>query len=133
MTKKEEHGPDEWELIHAYTRKQALVDGTLVDATELAREAGFTIPVALTAAVHAEYVRVPDGVTGQDETGRLWDILWMLRVEIRRSRDTRDELHFELLVRNDDRRRAKSVTLKSLCGPDDDGEPVITIMLPSED
>jgi len=29
--------------------------------------------------------------------------------------------------------RARLVTLKALCGPGDDGEPVITIMLPEED
>jgi hypothetical protein len=41
-------------------------------------------------------------------------------------------IDFQLLVRNDNRRPEK-VTLKALCGPGDDAEPVITIMLPHED
>jgi len=68
--------------IYTYTRKQALADGVQVDVSTLAREAGFGIPVFLTATVHKEYVQVPEGVTCQDETGRLWDILWMLRCAI---------------------------------------------------
>jgi hypothetical protein len=35
------------EVIHSYTRSQAVEDGTLILASEqLAREAGFVIPVA---------------------------------------------------------------------------------------
>ena len=67
-------------VIFTYTRAQALADGFLIDvSSKLAREAGFRYPVALTAGVWAECVAVPEGVTGQDETGRLWDILNMLR------------------------------------------------------
>ena len=51
---------------------QAIADGVLIDATELAKEAGFRIPVAVTAGVWAECVAVPAGVADQDETGRLW-------------------------------------------------------------
>jgi hypothetical protein len=43
---------------------------------------------------------------------------------------------FKLYVRNHNRERLTSrdlVTLKALCGPGDDAEPVITIMLPDED
>ncbi|WTE31817.1 hypothetical protein OH735_00045 [Streptomyces sp. NBC_01618] len=47
--------PDE--IIHAYTRARALADGVLVAAdADLAREAGFRVPVALTSAV---WVAVP--------------------------------------------------------------------------
>lgn len=65
-------------LIFSYTRAQALADGVLVDVTVAAKEAGFVIPVAVTATVWAAYVRVPDGVVGQDEGGRLWDVLTTL-------------------------------------------------------
>ena len=119
------------DVIFAYTRAQAIADGVLVDVSELAREAGFKYPVALTSAVYAEYVQVPEGVTGQDETGRLWDILNLLRFAAVKSRGEA-ELLFKLYVRNDNR-RAKLVTLKSLCHPGDDGAPCITVMLPDED
>ena len=132
MDKNDNNQPADFELVHSYSRKQALEDGVLIDVTETAREAGFRYPVALTAAAYAEYVAVPDGVTGQDIQGRLWDMLWMLLNAIRRGGDT-DRVPFELYVRNSDRRPAKLVRLVGHCGPGDDLEPVITVMLPGED
>ena len=58
--------------------------GVLIDVTATAREVGFKYPTAVTSAVWANYVRVPEGVTGQDEQGRLHDILWMARLAISR-------------------------------------------------
>ena len=63
------------DLIHAYTRKQALADGVLIDVTTTAKEVGFCFPVAVTAVLWSQYVRVSDGVEGRDEAGRLWDFL----------------------------------------------------------
>lgn len=119
------------DVIHRYTRQEAIADGFLIDVTNTAKEAGFSYPVALTTAVWADYVAVPDGVEGQDEVGRLWDILWMLRAEIRR-RPSGSVIRFVVLVRNDER-EPQTVTLKSVCGPGDNAEPVITVMLPDED
>lgn len=119
--------------IFAYSRAQAIADGVLVDVTETAQEAGLKYPTALTAAVWAQYVTVPEDVAGQDEQGRLWDILWMLRYAILRSKRTEtSQIDFQLLVRNDNR-HPEQVTLKALCGPGDRAEPVITVMLPHED
>jgi hypothetical protein len=121
--------------ISVYTRAQALEDGALIDARATAREAGIRYPVALTRAVWAQCVAVPAGVACQDEPGRLWDVLWMLRVAIRRSNDG-SEIRYSLYVRNTNRERLDRrdlVMLKALCGPGDDAEPVITIMLPAED
>src|SRR5437879_6332420 len=72
------------DVIYSYTRTQAIEDGVLVDVTPMAREAGFVYPVALTRAVWNRYVEVPEGVTGQDEIGRLWDIVWMCWLAARR-------------------------------------------------
>lgn len=118
------------EVISVYTRKQAIEDGTLVDVSETAREAGIKFPVALTRSVWCEYVEVPTGVTGQDERGRLWDVVWMLRIAAARSEG--EQIYYRLYVRNNNR-PPKLVTLKALCGPGDNGEPVITVMLPDED
>jgi len=119
-------------VIHAYTRADALADGTLIDVTATAHEAGLRHPVALTAAVWEQYVRVPDGVTCQDEPGRLWDVLWMLRCAAARANGS--TLLYQLHIRNDNREGTLPlVTLKAVCGPGDDGKPVVTIMLPDED
>ena len=55
-------------LVHAYTRAQAIEDGCLVDVSETAREAGFKVPVALTAAVWAE-LREAEGGPGGGAAG----------------------------------------------------------------
>lgn len=119
-------------LIYSYTRAQAIADGVLIDVSNLAKAAGFRFPVAMTATVWETCVRVPEGVEGQDETGRLWDVLNVLRFRIRASRAGEGELPFEVLVRSDNR-RPQEVKLKAVCGPGDDAEPVITVMLPEED
>jgi hypothetical protein len=121
------------EVIYAYSRAQAIDDGVLVDVTETAKEAGFKYPGALTRTVWSTYVEVPAGVEGQDEAGRLWDILFMMRHTARGS-DFGNVILFELHVRNDNRDRTPPlIELKAVCGPNDDGSPCITVMLPGED
>jgi hypothetical protein len=120
-------------VIFLYSREQAIEDGVLVDVTDTAREAGFLIPVALTRAVWDCFVAVPDGVEGQDESGRLWDVLVMLRFAIGQGAGGK-ELRFRLHVRNDNREGDPSlVELKAVCGPNDDASPCITVMVPGED
>ena len=122
------------EVIYAYTRKDALADGVQIDVSEMAREAGLKFPVYLTRAVWESYVTVPDGVRCQDEKGRLWDIVWMLRCAARRT--SGPQMLFGLHVRNDNRDRTPPlVNLKAVCGPRDidDPAPAITVMLTSED
>src|SRR4051812_40695629 len=119
------------DLIHSYTRAQAIADGTLVDVSSTASEAGIRYPVAVTAAVWARCVKVPEGVVCQDEAGRLWDVLWLLSLACRKVDGP--ELSFGVHVRNDNRGRMPPlVRLKAVCGPGDAAEPVITVMLPEE-
>jgi len=121
-------------IIYSYTRKQAIADGFQVDVSETAREAGIKFPVFLNRTVFAKYVEIPDGVTAQDEAGRLWDIVSMLRFAILKSKGDGTRLPFALYVRNDNR-RPKLVKLIATCGPldIDDPQPAITVMLPGED
>jgi hypothetical protein len=122
------------EVIYAYTRAQAIADGVQVEVSKLATEAGIRFPVFLTRGVYDQFVTVPEGVTGQDETGRLWDILTMLKFAIRRSRAGVDRIPVALYVRNDNR-AAKLIKLIATCGALDmaDPQPAITVMLPTED
>lgn len=128
-----EEGP-KFRLISVYTRKQALEDGVQVDVSGLAKEAGFRFPVFMTRTVYELYVAVTPGVEGQDEIGRLWDILNMLRESIKRGSDIAHRIPFSLYVRNDNR-GSKLVLLNAECGPldFDDPKPAITIMVPGED
>ena len=124
------------QVIYAYTRAQAVADGVQVEVTKTAQEAGIRFPVFLTRAVWDAYVAVPPNVTGQDEAGRLWDVVWMLRFAILRSKPHApcSRLPVALYVRNDDR-AAKLVKLIAQCGPldMDDPSPAITVMMPDED
>ena len=121
-------------IIYAYTRKQAIADGVQVDASKVAREAGIRFPVFLTRTVFDAYVAVPPKVNGQDEEGRLWDIVWMLRIAIGKAQNGKDRLPFSLYVRNDNR-RPRLVQLVAACGAldIDDPQPAITVMMPDED
>jgi hypothetical protein len=123
-----------FQLIHAYTRSQAIADGFQIEATKIAHEAGITFPFFLTRAVYDNYVAVPPGVTGQDEAGRLWDIVWMTRFAIRKARPDTHRLPVALYVRNDNE-RARLIKLIAVCGPldIDDPQPAITVMMPDED
>ena len=125
-------GGEAWDLVSVYTRAQALADGVLVDVTETAAEAGFKYPVAVTRRVWDEVV-TPDPRSvkwGQSERGRLWDVVWMFIVAGKRS--AASTIHYRLSVIMKER-QARLITLKAICGPGDDGAPVITIMFPEED
>ena len=121
------------EVIYSYTRKQAVADGVQVDLTKTAQEAGIRFQVFITRTAFDAYVTVPPNVSGQDEAGKLWDIVWMLRIAIQRSQPGCDRVPVGLYVRNDNR-AAKLVNLIATCGPldIDDPQPAITVMLPGE-
>jgi hypothetical protein len=123
------------EVIFAYTRSQAVADGVQVEVTKTAAEAGIRFPVFLTRAVFDSFVAVPAGVSGQDEAGRLWDIVWMLRFAILRARPGVQRIPVVLYVRQSDTQRPQLVKLIATCGPLDldDPQPAITVMLPDED
>jgi len=122
------------EIVFAYTRAQAVADGVQVEVTKTAQEAGIRFPMFLTRAVYDAYVTVPPDVSGQDEAGRLWDVVWMTRFGILRARPGVDRVPVALYVRNDNR-VPKLVKLIATCGPldIDDPSPAITVMLPDED
>ena len=125
--------------ISHYSRAQAIEDGILVDVSETAREAGFTIPVAVTRTVWNRLVALPQGYRGfQDEAGRLWDVLWMARhcalgssnsdrvtmcVHVR---DIRKDL------RDSNRPPRKHFPMVAI-GSGDADEPVVTIMFSEDD
>ena len=123
------------EIISVYSREQAIDDGFLVDVSDSSecQRLGFRFPVALTRAVWDRFVEVPKGVIGQDMVGRLWEILRVLRMNIR-SGANGGEIWFSLRVRNDNREGVPPlIALKAVCRPGDNGDPCITIMRFSED
>lgn len=135
-------------IIHTYTRAQALSDGVLKDVTKLAKEAGFKVPVAITNAVDnliSNHPKLTGGVWNlfkQDYDGRLWDVLWMAYANAANNPQKsilKYEVilpHYELMQNADgiEKHMLKyKATLKVIVNGGDNGEPVITIMLPDED
>jgi hypothetical protein len=123
---------DFWgEPIHIYTRVDALAEGVLVDVTQTAREAGFRVPVALTAIVWADVNDLSGRyVSSGQSTEGLWDLLFMASHAARRpeNRDT-SEFVYSLIMPV-----GAGNTYRAKChvGPGDEGEPIVTIMRPDE-
>lgn len=120
------------EVIYAYTRKQAIEDGVLIDVTKTAKEAGTRYPTAITRTVWDEYIEPDEELKklGQSLEGRLWDTLFMFTVEARKTKESILQYQLYFIMPGG---KQKLVTLKAMCGPGDEGEPVISIMLPEED
>ncbi|MHB1948849.1 MAG: DUF6573 family protein, partial [Gammaproteobacteria bacterium] len=106
-------------IIDSYKRAQALEDGVLIDISNMAREAGFTIPVAVTNAVWSDYIqwsnKDTEQQTYQDTNGRLWDVLSMLRFAINKHTNS-DCIFYKLSVvpRNGQSKTAKTIQLKAI-------------------
>ena len=105
----------------------------------MADDVGFQWPVALTVAAWADCVAWSDVENEHqaydDQSGRLWDVLSMAASAVRTTSITNQQLLFDLLRIPSDGHATNSerLALKLILGPDDNGEPVITIMLPEED
>jgi hypothetical protein len=124
-----------WQTVYTYTRAQAVADGFQIEVSKTAAEAGIRFPVFITRGVYEQCVAVPPGLAGQDEAGRLWDLVWMLRFAIIRSRPGTSRLTVALYVRNSDSHRPRLTKLIATAGAVDidDPAPAITVMLPDED
>ncbi|CAJ3120339.1 Uncharacterised protein [Burkholderia pseudomallei] len=125
------------EVISVYTRAQAIADGVFIDVTADANEAGFKVPVAITAAAWAEVVAwsAEDSARQihQDEHERLSDLLWAAATLARHHTGNRMPFQHHRVPRGRDEVRRTPITLVMVIGPGDNAEPVVTFMLPSDD
>lgn len=123
--------------ISIYTRKQAIEDGVLVDLSaqypEVVKAAGLRWNLALTHTAYAQTIDAQDRAW-RSKRDRAWDVAYMLVDAIRRCRD-RDArvLVYSIDVYDSYLELSLPVFLKAVFGPDDDGNPCITVMLPEED
>lgn len=122
------------EVISRYTRAQAIQDGALIDFGKLAIDAGFKVSAAITSAAHAEAIEWSQDDMSQDETGRAWDVLTIARAACTRpGEDQRRTFTVARVLNQSGAIEAQPVQLAVHIGGGDQGEPVITIMLPHED
>ena len=137
---------NDFERIVSCTRAQAIDGGALVDVTEfypdeidgeqvsMAKRAGLLYPVALTRKAWETVVALSPAAeeAGNNEKGRLRDVLWTLAEYVRLHGQSGTQVHYDLPVV---RKKIEPTTtrLKAVYGPGDDGKPVVTIMMPGED
>ena len=129
--------PDDFwgEPISSYSRAEALSDGELVDVSEMAKEAGWKYPVAITAALAGACTPTEDEeALGQSFAGRLWDVLWMAFLAAKQSKGA-DTIRFRVIIAEaspdaEDGVKHIEHELYAVCGPGDTMEPVITIGFP---
>lgn len=123
-----------FELIHTYTRAQALDDGLLVDLMQDAMlpvcRQHFKFPIACTSAVFDIMRRAVENPRYcNDYAGILHDMLYMSKVASRKL--DASTVFFTVIIVGAGRSRYHDFKLQ--VGPGDNAEPVITIMLPHED
>lgn len=126
------------EVIYGYSRADAIRDGVLVAVNPaVCQEIGIILPVAVTDHLWAS---VEPGnlaeMPGQSVSGRLWDLLWMFQRSLNSRTRHGDTTRFKVLFLAKSRwqpARLEEVIVIGRCGPGDQGEPVITLMLPGDD
>ena len=137
------------ETICAYTRKQAIEDGVLVDimqdeqmsdiakrhykfpisCTYIAKR-HYKFPISCTSSVFGIMKKaVENSEYSNDYAGILHDMLWMSKVMKRQIDES--TIIFRVIIAGAGRQR--NYDFKLQVGPGDQGEPVITIMMPDED
>jgi len=134
MTAEPKPPDNPWEdvpVIYRYTRAQAIEDGVLVDVTESAKAEGSLYPVAMTSTLYHEAIRRPGGAEPEEgiKIDAVLCIRWLLRrivivaARLLEKGKNGDRVHFCL----------GQIAAWALCGPGDDGRPVLTVMLEGED
>ena len=154
-------GDDTVEVISVYGRLQAIEDGILVDCEQAPmgemRTQLLKWPLAMTAPAFHRYVWPIDEEANlppdQSLEGRFWDVVWMFHAAVKGAVSAQridpcnllfdfycivadpalwPNEKFDPTARNGPA-GMRLVTLKAVSGPGDDGEPVMTFMLPEED
>lgn len=116
--------------IHVYTRQEAKQDGVLVDVTGTAREAGFKVDTAITAALDADISDISSPLLdgGESRAGRLWDVL--VTGHFTAHKNGGPTLTYTLHMPVGEK---ELYGVKAVIGPGDEEEPVLTLMRPDED
>lgn len=121
------------EFVYQYTRAEATQDGALINLSGKFPEEChlYRYPVACTAAVWSLIEQATsDRKHGNTAAGVVWDIMTMSQQGVFFRPDAQTAL-FNVIITGTGRKQIH--TMKAVCHPGDNMEPVITIMLPRED
>lgn len=111
-----------------YSRARAIEDGKLIDVTAHAAREGFTVPVAFTRSAYfkavidaVEWMRYAEDVPEGMQLAGVLDMIHFYVVQAPPA--VRLTVSFDIAN--------EKVTFEVICGPDDDGNPCVTILLAS--
>ncbi|MCK9277094.1 MAG: helix-turn-helix domain-containing protein [Methanoculleus sp.] len=110
------------------TRRDAIDDGDLIEITRMGRDIGITFPLAVSARAAQSMVPFPN-IPQETVTENLWDTLHAFRDKARTTTEGEFEFQASIYLNG----LVPTLTFRAAVSPGDDGEPVITIMLPDED
>jgi len=114
------------EIIYSYSRAQAIEDGVLVDLSKIdSVKQHWTHPLACTSTVWS-IIEEALNREGQDVSGICHDISTMAKFSLRRAAQS-EQINFDVII------AGRPHELKLHIGPGDTTEPVLTLMLPTED
>ncbi len=118
------------EVIHAYSRAEAIEDGVLIDVSKQASEVGITLHTAVTPGVWAELIGNPRWEGWGTEDERLKRLLSDACSELEKRE--RDIVSFSIRM-TDMGAILKEIEIRAQRGPGDNLEPALTVMLGHED
>lgn len=118
------------DVIHSYSRTEAIEDGVLMDVSKQAAEVGITLHTAVTPGVWAELIANPKWETWGTEEERLKRLLSDACGEL----EKRESDIALFCIRLTDQGAVRGeIHLRVQRGPGDNLEPVLTVMLSHED
>lgn len=116
-------------MIHEYSRKTAIEDGSLIDVTEVAAEAGFKVNTVITLEVYNILNDIPEEHSHQSYKGRLWDLLFVGYVEACKYKES-DQFTYKFICHHNKLKSIEEmVHISCRIHGGDNFEPVITFNL----
>jgi hypothetical protein len=121
------------DIIHTYTRKEALEDGLQIEVDPgLAAEAGFKVPIYMTSGIRNLITQAVFSENHcNDFNGVAWDILTVLMSTIKAARDS-SIVKFTVKISGVGRKRNHEFLAEIGPVDMDNQAPALTIMLPEE-
>lgn len=126
------------QVIVATTRADLIESGDMVIVPEaLSQEAGFKFEVGITRSLWetAVALRGEDEQSGQSIEGRIWDLLHMTALKAKLAHPESARVYPRVTVSRFSEGKMEQNTIDFIAhiGPGDNGEPVLTFMLPIDD
>jgi len=108
---------DDFELIYSFSRKNALADGVLVDVSDVAKQSDFLLPTVVSSNLLAVI----------DAENQLPVLFAVFHDKIKFKQGLEDILETQTISKT-----GRVITVILHIGPGDNGEPVLTMMLPED-